>query len=496
MRGKTKTRSKSKKKPEDFQNGLETPIQYCPGVGPKRAFLFSKLNIYTIADLFVHFPRAYEDYHTLTCIKELKPGHIATLIGTVTHVDSRLPKSRSKVRHIINAVVDDSTGSLTVVWFNQPYLKDKVKQGARLLLHGKAEYYDGYLQMSAPKIQEADENAQTGIAPLYPLTDGLTQPILRKVMRGAFERYSHFLDETLPEAIRDQYAFPTRQEAFRILHLPNPGEGAPIETIVNQSNFIMPDGEEDMESHAFLPAGDLSTAWGRARQRLVFEEFFMHQLVLQAHSGRVKKQNGIQHIQPLPSPWQKPIPCELAQKSAWPALFIWHLPFPLTKDQQAVCQEFEREMAEPTPMNRLLQGDVGSGKTVVSIYAMIVAVAGGRQAALMAPTEILARQHADTIRKWTDFLPGLTILVLSGNMKAAERKHALQSIADGSADIVVGTHALFQDKVHFVNLGLVVVDEQHKFGVNQGRNWWTRVSIPIYSSPRRRPSPAPYPLRY
>ena len=461
------TEPSSQKNKKDFSNGLDTPIQFCPSVGPKRASLFAKLGIYSIYDLFWHLPRAYEDYHTLTEIKQVKPGQTATITGVVSLVENRIPKTRTKVKSILKAVVDDASGSLTAIWFNQPYLAGKVKQGVRLLLHGKTDIYDGFLQISAPKVEIIDGELHAGIVPVYPLTDGLTQAVIRKILQIASERFSQEWEEIIPETITKNMGLFDRQKTFRILHQPQPGEGAPAEINTEQINRLQTTAENAKETDANAPAGDPETPWGIARRRLVFEEFFIHQFVHRAYSRKQATHAGISHPLPEPSPWGEKTACTSANPKSWPALFVWNLPYQLTEDQTKVCQEFEKDMHQPKPMNRLLQGDVGSGKTVASVYAMILSAAGGHQAALMAPTELLAQQHARNIQKFCTPIPGLRIVVLSGSTKSKERKQILEEIEKGSAHIIVGTHALFQEQVSFANLGLVVVDEQHKFGVNQ-----------------------------
>ena len=458
--------SKQKKK-IDFSNGVDTPIQFCPSVGPKRAALFAKLDVRLIYDLFWHLPRGYEDFHTLSDIRHLQAGQVATVVGVVSNVEIRTPGSHSRVRNIIKAIVDDPTGSLTAVWFNQPYMADKVKKGMRLLLHGKLEIYDGFLQMSSPKFEIAEDEVRTGILPLYPLTDGLTQSIVRKALSIAFERFSRDWEEILPANLLKEYGFFDRQKTFRVLHFPLPEEGAPIEKNAKEKNYTLPADEEvDLPITTISPYNQ-DTPWGQARRRLVFEEFFIHQVVLRAYGEKSKIHTGISHPLPSPSPWGEKKSCDPSDPKTWPALFIWNLPYPLTVDQKKVCQEFEKDMSQPKPMNRLLQGDVGAGKTVVSLYAMLLSAAGGHQAALMAPTELLAQQHARHIQKYCACIPALRVAVLCGSTKNKERQQVLDEIVNGSAHIVVGTHALFQEQVNFANLGMVVVDEQHKFGVNQ-----------------------------
>lgn len=470
MNDKKNEPSPSKKGGVPFKEGLETPIQFCPGVGPKRAALFDRLDVRTIRDLLWHLPRGYEDYHNLTKIRHLNPGQVATVTGDIVAVESRQPRG-GKVRNIVNAQIKDSTGYLSVAWFNQAYLLKQLKVGQRLLLHGKVDYFGATVQMASPKFQivsaEKDSTDSQGLIPLYPLCEGLTQTIVRKAVLKALERFGGECNEFLPKFILDAYGYPARAQAFRVLHDPKPGEGAPTDTPTRQMNMLS-EGSEETPPPDFLHAGDPGLLWEKSRRRLVFEEFFLHQFILRRISGKRKKEIGIAHPNPHPDPWgDGNDPFDRNDPKTWPAQFICHLPFQLTPDQMRVCREIENDLHRPEPMSRLLQGDVGSGKTVVSLYAMIVAAAGGSQAALMVPTEILAQQHINTIRKLTQSIPGLNLALLRGSAKAKERRENLERIRTGNAQIVVGTHALFQDEVEFANLGLAVVDEQHKFGVNQ-----------------------------
>jgi len=470
-----KTRSRKpppgKRPPEE---ALETSVQFCPGVGPKRAMLLEKLGIKTLRDLLWHLPRAYEDFHTLTPIRALRPGMTATVLGTILDMEDRRLRSWSKVKTLFRVRLEDQTGAMFAVWFNQPFLADRIRRGVHLLLHGKVEIYDQFLQMSSPKFQiiGAETVDTSGIMPLYPLTEGLTQAILRKVIGSALERFGRFCEEFLPEDVLQLRRFPVRIESFRALHAPRAGEGAPTDISVPEESLLFdPSREETSTAPPALCSSEPESLWERARKRLVFEEFFLHQYILARYRGKIKREPGICHTPPESDPFAVGETFAGAPDGSnaktWPSVFIKNLPFQLTPDQVKVCREIQNDLCSPTPMNRLLQGDVGSGKTVVSLYAAVVAAAGGYQAALMTPTEILAQQHASVIRGLTASLPGLTTVVLTGSLKAADSREVREAISSGAARIVVGTHALFQEQVAFANLGLVLVDEQHKFGVNQ-----------------------------
>ncbi len=465
-----KVQNAEKNKVNIPKEGLDTPIQFCPKVGPSRAASFEKLDIHTVRDLLWHIPRRYEDFHSRVPIRHLQPGQVATVLGKVVNREDRLPRSKSKVHHIFQVVVEDQSGAMQVVWFNQPYLENIIHNGETLLLHGKVDLYDHYLQMSSPKfkIVEGSDELYSEIQPIYPLSEGLSQAVLRKIIHNALDRFDSCLKEFLPRFILEPHNFPDRAHTFRILHHPQPGEGAPTDIDIS-----LPDNLQDdllKENQEFRQSSiNAESLWCKARERLIFEEFFLHQFILLRYRAKIKKIEGLSHTPPHPDPLSEQIFADLDYDSPshWPAIFLKHLPFELTLDQQRVCREIQYDMCSSLPMNRLLQGDVGSGKTVVSLYAMILSVASGYQAALMAPTEILAHQHAATIKKLTEGIPQLMVSVLTSGAGARESKATLESIAEGSTHIVVGTQALFQERVEFSRLGLVVVDEQHKFGVNQ-----------------------------
>lgn len=469
--GLEKKKAPPSKPKEDL--GLDTPVMYCPGVGPKRAQQFERMGIVTVGDLFWHLPRAYEDHHTLIPIRHLQEGQITTMVGTVVSAQERMPRNPSKVRHIFNVVIEDYSGTLMAVWFNQPFLRDKIKKGERISLHGKVERFDHYMQMSAPKYQIVgdDEGSTADILSMYPLSEGLTQGMMRGILAKALERFASYCIETLPEAVRQEYQFPNRLEAFLRLHQPESGDGAPTDVQAAQQNFLLPEGIEAAETLAALRAGDPQSRWERARRRLVFEELFHQQVLLRRYSENIKRQEGYGHPKPDPDPWGDEFgELDWRNPRHWPALFIKNLPFALTEDQLKVCQEIQTDMLIPAPMNRLLQGDVGSGKTAVSFYAMILAASAGMQAALLAPTEILAQQHANSFKKFTQGLPHLNAVLLTGSTRTADRREILKLIASGAVQAVIGTHAIFQEHVQFDKLSLVVVDEQHKFGVEQRQN--------------------------
>ncbi len=434
--------------------------------------LLKKMRIETAADLFWHFPRAYEDHHSLTHIHNLKPGSVYSIRGTVISVKERRPQSKSRVRSILEAYIEDTTGTIEAVWFNQPFLKKQLKEGSDVMLHGKVEFKKHFLQIVSPKIQPADTETKvrSGIVPLYPLTEGITQGGMLEIIENAFERFSEYWQEFLPRWMLDEYDLYQRLEALRVIHFPQPMDGAPIaQKTPEQALLFDQTGETDGEQRGVLISSDPNSNWSQARYRLVFEEFFQHQFLLQTMRGKIKQLTGIPHSLPQPNPFTEAEAVDLNPENPkhYPFLFIQSLPFELTNEQKQVCEEILEDMALPKPMNRLLQGDVGSGKTVVCLYAMMAAVASGYQAVFMAPTDLLARQHFQTILNFTVNITGLRIAFLSGKSNTKETNEALLAIKTGAAHIIVGTHSLFQERVEFANLGLAVVDEQHKFGVNQ-----------------------------
>ena len=374
---------------------------------------------------------------------DLRPGEVATVLGTVQRVSERRPYSRGKVRHILRAEIDDKTGSLLAVWFNQPFLTSTVRTGARLRLHGKVELYDHMIQLTSPKVQsveDEDENTQ-GLAPLYPLCEGLYQGTCAKRSRTRWIDMDRFVWNFFQIRFFNTTGFPLVLRRSGFCTLPKPGEGAPSDIPISEESLLQSiDGREVIQPF-LLRSNESESLWERARKRLVYEEFLLHQFIFCRYRGRVKREPGIAHPLPVPDPLTTDTTVSLSASGPqeWPAVFLRNLPFQLTPSQREVCRELQEDLHNPSPMNRLLQGDVGSGKTVVSVYAMLVAAAGGRQAALMAPTEILARQHAANIQRMTETLPGLNTVLLTGGAKTAERREALSLIDSGASQIVIGT---------------------------------------------------------
>ena len=400
---------------------LTDSIQYVKGVGPKKKAELNRLGIRTVYDLLTWFPRTYEDQSVLTKIADLEPGERTTVAGVIMSVSERQGGRRGMT--ILTALIGDGSGFLQVTWFNQKYLKKQLKTGKRVFVSGKAVYaYGGQgqfamSQLSGFQILEDGDTPEdmTGILPVYPATEKLNQKFFRKVLQDLLAA-DFELPEVIPAGIRERFNLPDRREAFEWIHFPQ--------------DF------DQLRS---------------ARNRLAFEELYLIQcglMVLKKQSREKKK--GIRHL----------LASELLQKVQD------SLPFTLTHDQAKVWQEISRDMESPVPMRRLVQGDVGSGKTVIALLALVKTVENGYQGALMAPTEILASQHYESfLRQLSSF--GIRIGFLSGRLTKKKRETMYAAIAAHEVDIVIGTHALIQEGVQFDQLGLVVTDEQHRFGIAQ-----------------------------
>ena len=405
------------------------PIQYAKGVGPKRASLFQKLGVKTVEDALWFLPWRYEDRSVVTPVGKLALGTRATICGTVQR--SELIRTRRRHMTLLDVIVEDATGEVRCVYFNQPYLEKILKAGTRVMMSGTVSAgRKGWtdLRMDAPQYEVLGEEAETPlhvgrIVPIYHETRGLTSRQIRVVVKGLLDQYLSGLTEILPDAIRVRQRLPTAQTAIAEVHFPG----------------AQSDGD----------ALDRGTT--PAHRRLAFEEFLMLQLALAMRQRSVKEE-----VKGIRFDTRTPLVSRLSGL----------LPFRLTGAQERVLAEIQRDMAAPRPMNRLIQGDVGCGKTIVALYAMLSACGSGYQAALMVPTEILAEQHYLTLRGLIQALGLHAVLLRSGGSPKA-RAAVRAQIESGQANIVIGTHALIQKGVRFAQLGLAVIDEQHKFGVLQ-----------------------------
>ena len=388
---------------------LHQPLSVLPGIGPKSAEKYKKLGIETVEDLLLYFPFRYEDFKTKNVL-DLEDGEKAVVSGIVA-TPANVQYYGYK-RNRLRFTIKQGELVLAVSFFNQPYLADKIELGQTVAVFGKWDKAKGALTGMKLLAQVEDD-----LQPVYRLSQGLSQSALVKVIKTAFEAgLDQLLEENLPQILVDKYHLLSRRQAVRAMHFP-----------------------KDLEEYK------------QALRRVKFEELLFFQLQLQ-----VLKEENRSVGQGIVLDWDKKKLKDLQAK----------LPFTLTEAQERSLNEILADMRSPHHMNRLLQGDVGSGKTVVAGLAMYAAVTAGKQAALMVPTEILAEQHLQSL---TSLFPSLKILLLTGSLKAAERRERLELIQTGQVDLIVGTHALIQEGVHFHDLGLVIIDEQHRFGVAQRR---------------------------
>ena len=392
------------------------PVNRIKGVGEKTAALFGKINVYTIDDLIRHYPRDYETYDAPVSIRETSPGNVQAVYGQITAIPNV-----KKVRNlsILNAILKDDNGdSIQLTFFNMPFLKKVLKPGGFYLFRGLVQQRGTHKFMEQPRMFTWDEYRQKSgrLLPRYALTKGLTNQTVQKSIAQALEYYPPE-KEYLPQVILQKYPMLSHREAVYALHFPESRE-------------------------------ELLTA----RNRMVFEEFFSFLLVLRKNKELAAKTEN--HF-PM-------------YETADTVRFLEQLPFPLTKAQKKVWGELREDMGSPYAMNRLIQGDVGSGKTILAVLALLMCAANGYQGAMMAPTEVLAVQHFETISSYVKkygiaFRP----VLLTGSMTAKEKREAYAKIASGEANLIIGTHALIQEKVEYSSLALVVTDEQHRFGVRQ-----------------------------
>ncbi|MCK5243556.1 ATP-dependent DNA helicase RecG [bacterium] len=404
--------SAGKERKIDFQ----TPVQYLKGVGPQRAGLLKKLGILTAEDVLRYYPRDWQDRRHLAKIQAVKNGEMATVYG---EVKAKQTFTVRRGMNITKVILDDGTGQIAATWFNQPYLRDRFEVGQRVLAYGKVEFYRTW-QIMNPDYEiledEQEDQIHTGrIVPIYPLTDRLSQRVLRNIQYMVQRNLPDQVEEIFPEEIVKTHGFIPPAQALKTIHFPN-------------------------------TFSDLQ----QARQRLIFEELFLQQIAV----ARMKQRYQEQSTQAL--------------QVAGPKLkqFENNLPFTLTSAQESAVTHILKDLSQTRPMHRLLQGDVGSGKTIVAALAMLAAVDSKKQAAIMAPTEVLATQHYLNLK--TLFEPlGLRLELFTSGLKARERRELQEALASGEIHMAVGTHALTQESIVFHSLGLAVVDEQHRFGVEQ-----------------------------
>ena len=393
---------------------LKQSVQYIKGVGPNRVKLFNLLGVYTVEDLINYYPRAYEDRTKIKKIEELQDGEEA-LIEAVTVSGVSMFKLRKNMT-VSKVLVQDDTGRCLITWFNQNYIKTKIHAKERYKFFGKITKKLGQIEMASPVFDAEGENKNTGkIVPIYSTTKNLSETAIRQAVERALQMIDEEIGETLPEYIKSEYHLMGADESIRKVHFP-----------------------DSLDNLA------------KARNRLVFEELLTFQLALLSLKEQYNNEiRGIKY-----------------SKDVHMSDVINTLPFKLTKAQLRVLEEIDNDMESEKPMNRLLQGDVGSGKTVVAMIAAYKAVKSGYQAAVMAPTTILAGQHIENFNKILAKF-GIRCELLVSSLTKKQKERVLDKLKNGEIDIIIGTHALLQDNVEFKNLGLVITDEQHRFGVKQ-----------------------------
>lgn len=412
---------------------LESPIQYFKGVGPRRASLLGKLNIKTVRDALFYLPFRYEDRRNLKKIRDMVCGHLETAKGkiiSINMVELSPPKrlgtkdyQKKRKLTIFEIVISDGTGIIKAKWFNQPYMRNNLKKGQEIIITGIVKpSFTGAPEIVNPEYEIIEDDSEfihtSRIVPIYRTTEGLSKRVLRGLMYNILSSCKNHIIDPIPEDIRHDYDLPGLSESIYNCHFP------PADTDISAFN---------KGSSIF-------------HKRLSFDEIFNLEV------GIAKIKNGQVREKGISFNAEGRLVKELLSR----------LDFDLTRAQKRVFQEILSDMRRPIPMNRLIQGDVGCGKTIIAQMAMSIAVESGYQAALMAPTEILAEQHYINIHKITEDL-GLKSCLLSGS----QRDRPTKEIAKGDVDIVVGTHAIIQEEIQFKRLGLVVIDEQHRFGVIQ-----------------------------
>ncbi len=389
-------------------------LQDIKSIGPKRAQLFKKMGISTVGDLLYHFPREYDDRSKSVFIMECADGEQATIRGIVLGAEERRPRRGLVITRIY---LNDGNTRFVAVWYNQPYIKRQFPVGAGAILTGKVRYYQNEVQLQVSDYEVVISNKLnfTGsITPIYPLTEGITQRITRAAVKKALDEWGNKIREFIPDKILSKYILPEIGPALYAMHFPGSFKELKM-----------------------------------ARRRFIFEEFFLHQIVL---SIMRRKSRSL------------PKAHKYRDSHALEEAFEKHLPFKLTAGQKKAWEEIRGEMLSNYSMNRLLQGDTGSGKTVISAMAMMLAASSGYQAVMMVPTEILAEQHYYSLKNLLSPM-GIKVELMTSGIKKSNRESLLKRLKSGEASVIVGTHAVIQSDVKFKNLSLVVIDEQHRFGV-------------------------------
>ena len=399
---------------------FNAPITTIKGIGEKKQQALERMGIQSINDLLYTFPRRHDDYSKLKSIGSLWYGEFVTVIGSVESVSSRAVRS-GKMK-IVEALISDKSGAIRATWFNQPWIESQLKKAKQVVLSGLVEQYLGRLVMNSPEWEPLSKKQlhTNRIVPVYPLTKDITQKWLRGVIHDIVEEYSPHLPDPLPENIRTNHSLSGLSDAIREIHFP--------------------DSDKSLQ---------------KARQRLAFEELFLMQMGVLNQ----KKQ------------WESRAGAAFESPEDWLLPRLESLPFQLTTAQKKSLDQVRADLNSGTPMNRLLQGDVGSGKTVIAALAALIVIRGGAQAAFLAPTSILAEQHFQSMKtllaSGSEDLVENQIALLIGSTPDNEKEALRKQLANGEIKLIIGTHALLQDPVKFQNLQLAIVDEQHRFGVEQ-----------------------------
>jgi len=403
-------------RPSTSLERLKTPVQFLKGVGPQRAEKLAKLQLFTALDLIFFFPRSYQDMRELVPIDQLVEEEPASIAGTIEEIDLR---GTAPGRSVLGVLIRSGEQFLRAIWFNQPFMRKRFQAGQHVVVSGNPKQNGNRWEMAHPivEVMESGEAPQSGrLLPVYPLTEGIRQGVMRKMIQSAVESHLEDLEEVLPESFLHQHNLLTVHDALQKIHFPESNE------------------EKDA-----------------ARQRFIYQELLVLQLAM---SLRRYELNQRRHA----------IPIEVDFRIDERIRRL--LPFELTEDQDKAIREVCHDLGRTIPMNRLLQGDVGTGKTMVSVYAMLAAVAAKTQAVLMAPTEVLARQHVRTMTKLLKDAK-VRIGVLTGSLTEKQREQLQRDVEAGEVDLLIGTQAIISTEINFAKLGLVVIDEQHKFGVRQ-----------------------------
>lgn len=407
----------------------DTPIAWLKKVGPKRAELLNQeASVFTYRDLLNYFPAKYIDRSRIIGVKEVSPeDNYISVRGTISQVG--MAGSKGPGRRL-TALFKDKTGSMELIWFQGiKYVEGQIKEGEEVILHGRPSWFQSRLQMAHPEIESVNGLSMQGILPFYSSSEkmkkaGLDSRGIRQLLMQLQSEIAGSIPENLSEPIRKEFQLPLREQAYYWIHFPEN---------LNQAFW--------------------------ARKRLKFEELFFFQFMLTS-----------QKLLTRPNHKSAPFP---RIGDLFNHFYTDLIPFTLTNAQKRVLKEIRADLAKPVQMNRLIQGDVGSGKTMVAFLSMLIALDNGYQAALMAPTEILADQHYRTISLYASPL-GIRIGILTGKTSAKSRKDLIAGLTEGTISILIGTHALLEDYVQFANLGLTIIDEQHKFGVMQRARLWTK----------------------